>query len=87
MAQVFAVQSVFYTTTAYWRLWNCRLFKPGPRVLLKPVKRKACEVVTKLMLMLVQVNAFHNSHYQTVIKRSTVHPKQVEYDNSLLRQI
>ncbi len=40
-----------------------------------------------LMLMLAQVNAFQNSHNQTWIKHSTAHWKQVEYDDSLLRQI
>ncbi len=39
------------------------------------------------MLALAQINAFHNSHYKTWIKHSTVHLKQVEDDNSLLRQI
>ncbi len=39
------------------------------------------------MLMLAQVNTFLNSHYQTLIKYSTVHPKQVKYDDSLRRQI
>ncbi len=34
-----------------------------------------------LMLMLVQVSAFCCSHYQTLIKHSTVHRKQVEYDD------
>ncbi len=48
----------------------------------KPVK-----AVTTLLLMLVQVNAFRRSHYQTLIKHSTVHPKRVEYDDSLWRQI
>ncbi len=43
--------------------------------------------VTKLMLVLAQVNAFRSSHYQTLIKHSTVHRKQVEYDDSLLWQI
>ncbi len=28
-----------------------------------------------------------SSHYQTLIKLSTVHQKQVKYDDSLLRQI
>ncbi len=28
-----------------------------------------------LVLMLAQVNAFHSSYYQTLIKHSTVHPK------------
>ncbi len=32
-------------------------------------------------------NANASSHYQTPIKLSTVHQKQVEYDDSLLRQI
>ncbi len=48
----------------------------------KPVK-----AVTKLMLMLVQANAVRNSHYQTLITRSTLHPKLFEYDGSLLGQI
>ncbi len=39
------------------------------------------------MLMLAQVNAFHSSHYQTLNKLSTVHRKQVEYDDSLLKWI
>ncbi len=39
------------------------------------------------MLMLGQVNAVCNSHYQIPIKQSTMHPKQVLYDDSLLRQI
>ncbi len=43
--------------------------------------------VTMLMLMLAQVNAFCNSHYQILIKLSTVCPKQVKYDDCLLGQI
>ncbi len=39
------------------------------------------------MLMLAQVNTFHNTHHQTLTERSTVHPVQVEHDDSLLRQI
>ncbi len=46
---------------------------------------KSVKVVTKLMLMLAQVNGFLNSHCQTLLKHSTVHPKQVEYDDSLWR--
>ncbi len=37
-------------------------------------------------IVLAHVSAFNSSHYQTLIKHSTVHPKQVEYD-SLLGQI
>ncbi len=33
------------------------------------------------------VKAFHCSHYQTQIKHSSMHPKQVKYDDSLLRRI
>ncbi len=36
--------------------------------------------------MLVQVKGSISILYQTQIKHSTVHPQQVEYDNSLLRQ-
>ncbi len=50
----------------------------------KPVK---AVTTLMLMLMLVQVNAFHNSHDQTQIKHSAVHQKQVEYGDSLLRRI
>ncbi len=39
------------------------------------------------MLMLMQVNAFHNSQYQTQIKQSAVQPKQIEYDDNLLGKI
>ncbi len=48
----------------------------------EPVK-----AVTKLMLMLMLVSAFCNSHDQTLIKHSTVHQKQAEYDNRPLRCI
>ncbi len=37
--------------------------------------------------MLVQVNGSSNILYQTLNKHSTVHPKQVEYDESRLRLI
>ncbi len=49
----------------------------------KPVR------VTKLMLMLIlaHFNGFRNSHYESLIKHSTVHQKQVEYDDRLLRRI
>ncbi len=40
-----------------------------------------------LMLMLAQVNALRSSNYQTPIKPSTVHPEQVQHDDSLWRQI
>ncbi len=40
--------------------------------------------VTTLTAMLAQVNAFRSSYYQTLIKLA-MNPKQVEYDNSLLR--
>ncbi len=43
--------------------------------------------VTKLMLILAKVNASRNSHHQTPIKHSTAYPKQVEYDDSVLKQI
>ncbi len=36
---------------------------------------------------LVQVKGPSSSHYRTVIKHPTVHPKQVEHDDSLLKQI
>ncbi len=37
------------------------------------------------MLMLAQVKEPNSSRYQTPIKQSTVHPKQVDCDDSLLR--
>ncbi len=39
------------------------------------------------MLMQAEVNALCSGHYQTLIKHCKVHPKQAEYDDSLLRQI
>ncbi len=41
---------------------------------IKPMKAMT---TLMLMLMLAQVNAFPNDHYQTLMKQSTVHPKQV----------
>ncbi len=38
-----------------------------------------------LLLMLMHVNRPSNSHYPTMIKHSTAHPKQVKYEDSLLR--
>ncbi len=43
--------------------------------------------VLLLMLMLMQVKGPNRNHYQTPLKQSTVRPKQVEYDDRLLRQI
>ncbi len=81
-----AVRPFFYVTTACWRPRNCKLWNQVPKCNLlsscvnwhaaKPVR-----AVTTLMLMLAQVNAFRNSHKQTLIKLSTVHPKQVKYDD------
>ncbi len=76
-------------TTNLWNQvseWN--LLKPQPSF-------RLCELaigvpvnaVATPMLMLAQVNVFSDSHYQTLIKHSTVHPKQVEYDDNLLRRI
>ncbi len=48
---------------------------------------KLMTAVTTLMLTLAQVHAFHSSRCQTLIKHSTVHRKQVEYDDSLLRNL
>ncbi len=45
--------------------------------LCKLAVRKTCEAVAMLMLLLVQINGFLSSYYQTQIKNSTVHPKQV----------
>ncbi len=41
------------------------------------------KAVTTLMLLLPQVNAFRSSHYQTPINHSALHPKQVEYEDSI----
>ncbi len=56
----------------------------------KTGKLSACErgdVMLMLMLMLAEVNAFRSKHHQTLMKLSTLHRKQVEYDDSLLRWI
>ncbi len=44
-------------------------------------------VVLLLMLMLAQINCIRSVLYQPLLKHSTVHPKQVEYDDNVLRQI
>ncbi len=76
------------TNNIWNRVLECNLLKTQASFRwCKLTKRKPVKVVATLKLMLVQVNAIHSSHYQTPIKRSTVHPKQVEYDNSLLRWI
>ncbi len=40
-----------------------------------------------LATMLMQVMSSSSNLYQTLIKHSTVHPEQVEHDDSLLRWI
>ncbi len=49
----------------------------------KLANRVPVNAVTMKMLMLVQVNAFHSSHNQTLIEHSLVHRKKVEYGDSL----
>ncbi len=66
--------------------WNWIPTQPSFR-LCQLAKQKTCESATKLMLMLAQVNVFQNSQCQTPLRHFTVHPKQVEYDDSLLRWI
>ncbi len=90
-----AVQPSLNMTTACWRPWNHKLMKPETRfqseviwncnLLSSYVNWQTAKPLTAVtMLMLVQ---FHSSHDQTLIKHSTVHPKQVEYEDSLLRHI
>ncbi len=43
--------------------------------------------ISLLMLMLAQVKGLNSSQYQTLIKRSKAHPKQVKYYDSLLWRI
>ncbi len=68
--------------------WN--LLKLQPFLWLhKLASGVSVNVMTTLMLVLTlaQVNAFCSSHYQTLIKHSAVHRKQVEHDDCLLRWI
>ncbi len=65
------------TTYVLNRVPECSLLKLQPSFrLCKLVNRKAT-----LMLIVAQFSVFHNSHYETLIKHSRVHPKQVQYDD------
>ncbi len=66
--------------------WNFFKLQPSFR-LCKLASGVPVNVVMALMLMLAQVNAFHSRHHQTLIKHSTVHRRQVEYEDSPLRWI
>ncbi len=78
-------------TTVCWRPWIHKCLKLGSRVeifwnrifLSSCVNWQAECLLTMLMLMLTQVNAFHSGHYQTPVKHSTVHQKQSIWRQSL----
>ncbi len=78
-----------YETANVWnRVPGCNLLKPQlPLWLCKLASGVPVNAVTKLMLMPTQVNALCSSHYQTLIKHSAVHQKQVEHEDSLWRWI
>ncbi len=76
--------AIFYNLCLLSGLLNWQTTKPIKA--LTPLMLIIMLGVATLMLMLAQVNAFCSSHDQSLIEQSTVHPKQVEYDDSLLRQ-
>ncbi len=51
----------------------------------KPTLQHICERSDDTNANSSGVNAFCSGHHQTLIKQSTVHREQVEYDDGLLR--
>ncbi len=75
-------------TTDFWNQvpeWN--LWKLQPSLQLSG-KQKACESsdYANANANASASQCIHDDHYQTWIKQSKVHPKQVEYDDSLVKQ-
>ncbi len=65
------------------------MISPVPFLLIETIFNlfNAVQSVSPQMLMLKQVNGSSSILYHTAIKHSTVHTMQVEYDDSLVRQI
>ncbi len=72
------VQPSFYTRTRCWSPRDLNFLELQASLrLCKLARGLPANTVTTLMLMLAQVSAFCSSHYQALIKHSTVHWKQV----------